>query len=132
MNEYKKVLESNVIGQNLIIDEETLFNPDIITNYIDDNGNHYLVGDIISVIIAKSEWNTFLENIRTIFYKKSVLGDKLEIIEKLNTIDFNRTMLFQMAYKHHANDFSNHNQKFLDVRHLHSKINWGVLPLKNL
>lgn len=130
MDEYNRVIETNVLRPELNIDEETLFNPDVLINYIDNNGNHYLVGDTISVIIKKDDWNTFLQNIRTIHYKQSILGDKIPIIEELDVIDFKRTMLYQMAYKHQANDYANYTNKFLDVRHLQSKMKWGVLSNK--
>ena len=130
MDEYNRVIETNVLRPELNIDEETLFNPNVLINYIDDTGNHYLVGDSVSIIIPKSEWNIFLQNIKTIHYKKSILGDKIPIEEKLDVIDFNRSMLYQMAYKHQANDYADYNKKFLDIRHLQSKMKWGVLGNK--
>jgi hypothetical protein len=130
MDELNRVLETNIITPKLIIDEETLFNPDYIINYIDEDNNHYLVGNLVSVIIPKSEWKTFLNEIYSIYYKGSILGDKVEIREKLNPIDFTATMLYQMAYKHHANDFADISKKFLDVRNLKSKMNWGMIKNK--
>lgn len=131
MDEYNRVIETNVLNAELNIDEETLFKSDVLKNYIDDNGNHYLVGDTISVIIKKDDWNTFIQNIRTIHYKQSILGDKTPIIEELDVMDFNRPMLYQMAYKHQANGYTDYTNKFLDVRHLQSKMKWGVLPISS-
>ena len=129
MDELNKVLETDIITPKLIIDEEVLFNNSVI-NYIDEDNNHYLVGALVSVIIPKSEWKTFLNEIYTIYYKGSILGDKLEVREKLNPSDFTLTMLYQMAYKQHANDFADISRKFLDVRSLKSKMNWGMIRNK--
>ena len=127
MDELNRVLETNVITPKLIIDEETSFNPKCIRNYIDEDNNHYLIGDLISVIIPKSEWKTFLNELYTIYYKGSIVGDKVEVREKLNPLEMTSTMLYQMAYKHHANDFADLSKKFLDVRNLKNKMNWGMI-----
>ena len=129
MDELNRVLETNIITPKLIIDEETPFNEYVI-NYIDEDNNHYLVGSLVSVIIPKTKWKTFLNELYSIYYKGSILGDKVEIREKLNPTDFTPTMLYQMAYKHHTNDFVNKSIKFLDVRNLKSKINWGMIRNK--
>lgn len=129
MDELNRVLETNIITPKLIIDEEVTFN-DTIINYKDQDNNHYLVGSLVSVIIPNSEWKTFLNEIYSIYYKGSMMGDKVEVREKLNPTDFTTTMLYQMAYKQHANDFADISRKFLDVRSLKSKMNWGMIRNK--
>ena len=83
MDEYNRVIETNVLRPELNIDEETLFNPNVLINYIDDTGNHYLVGDSVSIIIPKSEWNIFLQNIKTIHYKNLAINSKLLLFSNI-------------------------------------------------
>jgi hypothetical protein len=120
MIELGKHLEKEVITPNLENDTETLFDLPTV-NYVDKKGNHWITNGIggIVVVIENKDWNKFLDNLYTIYYRKSVLGDKIPVREKLDPLDWKTSYLYQLGYNHKPN-FANHQQKFLDVRTIHS------------
>ena len=120
MIELGKHIEKNILTPDLEFDEETLFDLPTI-NYVDKKGNHWLTNGVkgIVVVIENKDWNKFLDNLYTIYYRKSVLGDKIPVREKLNPLEWKTSYLYQLAYNHKPN-FSDYKQKFLDVRTIHS------------
>lgn len=120
MVELEKHLEKKVITPNLRIDEEIVFDLPVI-NYIDDSGNHWLTDGIggNAVVIERDNWETFINNLYTIRYRKSVLGDKIAIREKLDPLEWKREYLYQLVDNHQPN-YADHTRKFLETRKLHS------------
>jgi len=122
MIELDRHIETEVIQPNLTIDEDTLFDLPTI-NYVDDKGNHWITNGIggICVVILNKDWNTFLDNLYTIKYRKGVLGERIPVREKLDPLEFKRHYLYQLA-QNHTPILSDENVKVLDTKTLHSKM----------
>ena len=128
MQELNRHFETNIITPKMEIDEITLFNTSVI-NYITENDSHILSSGIggISVIISKDDWQTFLDNLYTIHYRRMYNSDPIEIREKLDPTEFKRTYLYQMGYRHQPIGFRDYSMKFLDVKTLQKKLNWKMI-----